>query len=77
MSKVQHVARLHEKTVQRIARGGPLSKAQRQHTTSTSVTHWGVTVNSAVMEVARRIRRPGTIIIPIHEGEVLIINKEN
>lgn len=75
MSKVQHTARLHEKTVQQLGRGTiALPRTQRSHTTS---HRWGMTVNRAVMEVARRVRRPGTTIRIINEGEVLIINKEN
>lgn len=75
MTKVQHTARLHEETVQKIARGEPLSNAQRRHTTSTRKPRWGLTVKAEVMKVARRVRRPGTTIRIINEDTILIINR--
>lgn len=74
MSKVQHTCRLHPETVQKIALGEPLSKAQRLHTTS---NRWYQRVDPRVMAVVNRIRRPGTRIRIISEDTVLIINKEN
>lgn len=72
--KVQHTCRLHERTVQLIARGEPLSKVQRQHTTS---NRWYQRVDPRVMAVVHAIRRPGTTIRIISEDTVLIVNKEN
>ena len=75
MTKVQHTARLHEKTVQRIALGQGLYKKQRQHTTPQ--LRWYQRVDPRVMEMVRRVRRPGTTLHIINEDTVLIINKEN
>ena len=71
--KVQHAARLHEETVQKIARGEFVLTKQRRHTTK---RRWSLTVHPLVMAEARRVRRPGTTIRIINEGTVLIINKE-
>jgi len=78
VTKVQHTARLHEESVQKIAQGRPAfdfrgRPLQQRHATS----KWSVTVFPLVMETARRLQRPGTTIRIINEGEVLIINKEN
>lgn len=71
--KVQHAARLHETTVQKIALGQPLSKVQRRHTTQQK---WGISVNPVMAEVIRKVRRPGTTIRIIDEDTVLIVNRK-
>lgn len=74
MSKVQHVARLHERTLQAIATGAlNLPRQQRSHTTT---SRWELHVHPDVMRVVRRVRRPGTILHIINEAEVLIVNRK-
>lgn len=74
--KVQHTARLHEETVQKVAQGRPAFDFRGRPLQRRHATKWSLTVHPLVMAEARRVRRPGTTIRIINEGTVLIINKE-
>lgn len=71
--KVQHTARLHPESVQKIADGKRRPRKQRSHTTTVK---WNRIVNPLAMSVARELVKPGQVIRITTEGDVLIINKK-